>query len=207
MRDYPNECPICHKICIPTLIIDRCEIAISPLSRGLAYQWIFRCPNDKCQSYFIAFTNSPEGGGLITTAPRSPKKESFPKEIEDVSPNFVEIHNQAQEASGLTQIYGMALRKSLEFLIKDFCTFLRPEDKTSIENAPLGTCIENYVPAGNLKEVSKRAIWLGNDETHYIRKWEDHDITDLKRLIHLTVYWISQEVSTRKYQVSMPTKK
>ena len=31
---------------------------------------------------------------------------------------------------------------------------------------------------------------LGNDETHYSRKWVDMDINDLKILIRLTVTWM-----------------
>lgn len=33
-------------------------------------------------------------------------------------------------------------------------------------------------------------MWLGNDETHYVRRWEEKDLSDLKRLISMTVSWI-----------------
>ena len=42
------------------------------------------------------------------------------------------------------------------------------------------------------------ATWLGKDETHYVRIWNDKDIEDLKMLMQLTVYWISRELLTRK---------
>jgi hypothetical protein len=52
--------------------------------------------------------------------------------------------------------------------------------------------------------VAKRAAWLGNDETHYIRKWEDKDLDDLKKLIKLTVLWIEMEQMTKDALVEMP---
>ncbi|MNF08429.1 hypothetical protein D3C80_2088550 [compost metagenome] len=58
--------------------------------------------------------------------------------------------------------------------------------------------IEGFVTNENVKQCAKRAIWLGNDETHYVRKWVDKDIKDLKLLIQITVNWIQQEVITKK---------
>ena len=42
-------------------------------------------------------------------------------------------------------------------------------------------------------------FWLGNDETHYVRKWEEKDIRDLKILIRLTESWIQNSILTDKY--------
>lgn len=42
-----------------------------------------------------------------------------------------------------------------------------------------------------LKTAASRATWLGNDQTHYEQKYQDKDISDLKRLIDLSVHWIS----------------
>jgi hypothetical protein len=55
-----------------------------------------------------------------------------------------------------------------------------------------------------LKTTASRATWLGNDETHYVRKWEDKDLNDLKKLIDLTVHWVSAEILTGELAVSMP---
>lgn len=51
--------------------------------------------------------------------------------------------------------------------------------------------------------MAKGASWLGNDETHYVRKWKDKDISDLKKMIELTVYWISYELKTEEYEKIM----
>lgn len=51
--------------------------------------------------------------------------------------------------------------------------------------------------------MAERATWLGNDETHYVRKWENKDLKDLKNLIDLTVYFISMSLKALKYQEEM----
>jgi hypothetical protein len=51
--------------------------------------------------------------------------------------------------------------------------------------------------------MAERATWLGNDETHYVRKWEDKDINDLKILIKVTLHWIEMELLTEQYKTEM----
>lgn len=63
----------------------------------------------------------------------------------------------------------------------------------------LAKVIREYIPNENIKSVAEKATWLGNDETHYYRVWEDMDNTDLKELIGLTVLWIEMEEKTRLY--------
>ena len=55
-----------------------------------------------------------------------------------------------------------------------------------------------------VKQVAARAVWLGNDETHYLRKWEGKDLQDLKKLIALTVHWIEMEELTEAVMKDMP---
>jgi hypothetical protein len=54
-----------------------------------------------------------------------------------------------------------------------------------------------------IKDIAKRATWLGNDETHYFKKWEDKDLDDLKKLIEITVHFISMEIEADKYMEEM----
>jgi hypothetical protein len=125
-----------------------------------------------------------------------------------VSPNFVDIYGQSLEAErlGLNQICGGALRRAVEFLIKDYLVRKRPDNADSIKKTFLGVCIENYVTDVNIKKCAKRATWLGNDETHYQRKYEQHDIQNLKELIRLTMYWMGSEIMTEKYDVELTKK-
>lgn len=70
----------------------------------------------------------------------------------------------------------------------------------------VGACLE-LVPNLQVKTTAKRATWLGNDETHYVRKWADKDLSDLKLLLDLTIHWIAAEILTKKFEASMPDPK
>ena len=54
----------------------------------------------------------------------------------------------------------------------------------------LGRVIKKYLNDVRLNAVATKGAWLGNDESHYVRKWKESDIEDLKVMINLTVKWI-----------------
>ena len=68
----------------------------------------------------------------------------------------------------------------------------------------LGSCSKEFVTDPNVQVSAPRAVWLGNDEAHYLRKWVDKDIGDLNVLITLTSNWIDSLFLTKKYPDSMP---
>jgi hypothetical protein len=80
---------------------------------------------------------------------------------------------------------------------------MNPDNEDEIKKSFLSTCIKKYIDEINIKKCAERAAWLGNDEAHYIRKWENKDINDLKVLIELTVNWINNVLLTRKYENEM----
>ncbi|WP_339803961.1 DUF4145 domain-containing protein [uncultured Marinobacter sp.] len=125
--------------------------------------------------------------------------------LEDISPGFVEIYAQVQEAEalGLDSLVGVGYRKALEFLIKDYLISKNPDDEHKISRMLLAQCIRKYVTDPNIKDCADRAVWLGNDEAHYVRKWSDRDIEDLKTLLKLTRYWLSSEFLTAEYRERM----
>jgi hypothetical protein len=134
----------------------------------------------------------------------------FASEIGRTSPRFVEIYRQAAkaEADGLDQLCGTGYRKALEFLIKDYMKTV-PEnagDEEAIDKCQLGPCISNFVRDASIRLCASRATWLGNDEAYYIKKWPDKDLSDLKKLIDLTLHWISADILTRELELSMPPK-
>ncbi|ANB85681.1 hypothetical protein A6R78_17425 [Bacillus velezensis] len=68
---------------------------------------------------------------------------------------------------------------------------------------PLQQCLKKFITDPKIKAMAERAIWLGNDETHYVRKWKSKDLKDLKNLIELTVYFISITFKVSKYSEEM----
>lgn len=203
----PNECPICHKSIRPNHV--GAFFNSEKRSSLLGLQIIFRCPDEECRNMFISFYR--EGGVrgnfyLVSSEPYKFIPKEFGEFIKSTSPDFIEIYNQAYVAEqlNLKLICGCGYRKSLEFLIKDYLITKEPEQGENIKKEFLGNCIQNRLSDPKLKEVAKRATWLGNDETHYERKWQEKDITDLKRMIDLTLHWIEVEKLTEESLQSMP---
>ena len=197
LEEYAIECPFCHALVNPRYIY-------------LHYQSLFAvCPNSDCNQHFI-LTSDYTGTRFEKVEPNStPGKREFSNTIRSVSPDFEKIYNQAYHAEQihLDQICGVGYRKALEFLIKDYLISHVVEtdaDKVVIKKTFLDKCIQDYVSNEQVKIVARRAVWLGNDETHYTRKWENKDVSHLKRLIDLTVRWIESDIETKELLQDMP---
>jgi hypothetical protein len=165
-----------------------------------------------CERTFIARYSRTAGESLLAlleALPATVETAGFSDTINEISPDFVSINQQAQQAEqySLLLICGPGYRKSLEFLIKDYVIKAHPDKAEQIKKLLLGNCIKEYVTDGRIKGVAERAVWLGNDETHYLRKWEGKDLQDLKRLISLTVHWIEMEELTKAAMDDMPEDK
>jgi hypothetical protein len=206
LLDVPDVCPRCHRSVHPK------NLACAHLPERDLCQTIFRCTHQKCQELFVGTYTSTHrlpGGrseyALQTIAPLAAQNASFPETVTTLSPMFVAIFNQSVEAESrqLDQLVGIGLRKALEFLIKDYAVFENPGSEDAIRKALLSACIAQYVTDQNVKECAKRAAWLGNDETHYTRKWETKDVNDLRLLVRLTVNWIDNSLLTKKYMTDM----
>ncbi|KTD91945.1 hypothetical protein ATS71_06115 [Pseudoalteromonas sp. H71] len=137
--------------------------------------------------------------------PESFNAPNISQEIIETSESFKKIFTQASEAEfkQLDELAGIGYRKALEYLIKDYCISIKPDKEEEIKSNQLSRVINNYVTDENLKNCANRAVWLGNDETHYVRKWENHNLEDLKILIQLTCTWIQSSILTEKYMDEM----
>jgi len=123
----------------------------------------------------------------------------------------VEIYNEAKAAEEmkLLQIAGAGYRKALEFLVKDFCINEQPNDAkrtAEITRSSLMAVIQTHVRNTDIQAAAsaERAAWLGNDETHYSRKWKGKDRDDLKALIAITVHSFTTALKLRGYMQQMP---
>ncbi len=196
----PNECPCCKHSLKPTVLHKQ---LIENNESVLNLYIMYLCTH--CYSPFICKFSKIEKNTssskprpyiseeLSLIEPNVFQKKFFTKCINELSPDFVTIYNQAFEAEHLKldQISGIGYRKALEFLIKDFLIKHEHKDENKVKSTALGCCIDTMVDNPQLKTVASRATWLGNDQTHYEQKYTDNDINDLKRLIDLSVHWIS----------------
>lgn len=208
---FPDKCPVCNKHMRPE--------DIGAFQTGkFRVEIVYQCTNEECSRLFIGYyklkrintgRNTHNNWFFQNCLPTVYDNVRVPEEINNISSEFEKIYNQANQAedSGLSHIAGMGYRKSLEFLIKDFLIEHEEHDKETIEKKFLGKCIEEHIEHEQIKALAERATWLGNDESHFVRRWEDKSIDDLKDLIELVVSWIRQVILTQKLIESMPDPK
>jgi hypothetical protein len=208
----PTTCPYCHYTIAPSTITGTLRVASSKYLDVL-----YRCTNGKCTKPFIATyenyitasnyaaSNNSHYSYVKILRPEDDNVSTFSEPINQLSKDFAVIYNQAEitENKKLDRIAGMGYRKSLEFLIKDYLIKKKPGEEEKIKSTMLGPCIQQ-IDDNRIKAIAERATWLGNDETHYTRKWADKDISNLKALIQLVVNYISDELLFEETMLSMP---
>jgi hypothetical protein len=204
IQGYINEpeiCPICSAAIKPILLANVAYLMRYHGDSGLseAKRWgvcLYKC--GMCYGAFFARYALAGGVEPIEIAPVGFVPERFPERVASLSPRFVEIFNQALRADSLsmTEVSGIGLRKALEFLIKDYLIHKEPSAKEQIEAMFLSKCISDKLGNPKLKAVASRAVWIGNDFTHYARKFKDFEIADLRRFIDATVAWVNLELTT-----------
>lgn len=196
--DQPESCPLCHYAISPNCIGDSWYRG-NEGERHLAI--LYTCPH--CNRPFVAHFIDGDSGGktmqpqLDYCAPEFYSVQQFDDGIENLSPSFVKIYNQALEAESrrLDEIAGIGYRKALEFLVKDYCKHQYPDKADEIERLRLGQCITSYINQEKIRTLAKRVAWIGNDETHYIRELQGRDVSDMKRFIHAIVSYIGMELA------------
>jgi hypothetical protein len=198
--EIPDACPVCHRH-------SELHISLSDVTDpGDRVQVVFRCGYRGCRSFFIGYYGRMGDENLYAIRPIKPDISLFPRSVAEISSTFVAIFAEAEEAAqlGLAQIAGPGYRKAFEFLIKDYAISLAPDKAEEIRHKFSGVVVSEYIPDSRIQAVAKRCLWLGNDETHYLRKWVDHDVDDLVKLIKLTANWIEIGHLSESYIQEMP---
>lgn len=93
-----------------------------------------KCPNLDCnRAFFARYQTEFDTGNYYLHETNIGEIEGiqFSKHINNISPNFVNIYNQAHfaEKHNLLEICGVGYRKGLEFLIKDYVITKNPNNE------------------------------------------------------------------------------
>jgi hypothetical protein len=210
-EDAPNRCPMCGHGIDARLIA---SVFSGNLKSG-RLQRVFQCPIRSCERLFVAIYQSRsrivDGKPslyykLVAVLPESRPVQEFGELISEISPGFVSIYHQAlaAEAMGMADICGPGYRKALEFLVKDFLIRRNPEREAAYRSTALANCIEHHIGDDRIKAMAARAVDLGNDQTHYYRRWQNRDVGDLRALIWLTTRWMEIVLGSERYEQAMP---
>ena len=194
-----NKCPICSSSIVP---VEKSKFLNKDSNM---YFLTFECP--ACNKGFISYYNfagsqEVHNGSyydlliINNSYPKETIRQNFDDSIVNLSESFCEIYNQAYKAeqTDLNEIAGMGYRKAIEFLIKDYCISKNKDEAEKIKSELLSQVITDYIDSDKIKNLAKASAWLGNDETHYVRKHEGKDVEDLKKFISATVAYITYEL-------------
>lgn len=204
--DKPNICPHCQKGIDPKII----KIIEDGFYDQMVLYLALKC--SICQQVFFAKYYIGPFSGLsvinfhdFALAPSEiigghALVKEFSKEINEISPDFVSLYNDAYKAEqyGLQGIIGISYRLAFEHLTKDYCINTNGDKKDDILKKSLSQCINDYLDA-DIKDITKRAVWLGNDYAHYESKHPDMNVDDLKSVIDICVSKIEAKVKENNY--------
>jgi len=214
----PNICPHCHVTNIPHLTW---IVQTRDTDDVDCYTSAWHCSNAECTKVFVTLHKLSGVNFQFTRFLNGlPKGPDWPKPIWElnsgkpneegqiVQSNFIKTYLQSLEAEnyGLDELAGMGYRKAIEYLVKDWAIQNNPEDRDKIEKLWLGEAIKRYFQ-GDLKEILERATWLGNDQAHYNRLFEEFDIDVLKELIDLIMVDLDREYKKAHYIQIIQSKK
>lgn len=191
----PNLCPHCGRTMSPTFFEGYSENVMFDKSQSVGI--LFKCSYDDCKKFFVAeYTGTSLDLKKVNYSYRPPIEVALPTNIEKVSEQFVLIYTQSTKAESekLDQIAGVGYRKATEFLVKDYAIRNNPDEKEKIENMFLGKVIDKYLEDfPKIQNLARASTWIGNDETHYIRKHDDKDIQDMKAFILAAAQFIAAD--------------
>ena len=204
--DPVDICPLCHKGISHAPL--NSYFSSKNLDAGVEYVVYIDCVCPTCHRLFVCeyhyidesydsptyfFVNQP-----YAIYPKAFDTLLISPFIRNLSPNFAETYAQSVSAElhDLTQIVGGGYRKALEFLVKDYLCQKSPEKSDEIKHEFLAQSIKR-IEDERIRTFAERATWIGNDELHYIRKYENLDIEQMKVFIHAMVQSIDLEETFR----------
>lgn len=202
--DIPNICPNCGMTISP--------ITVSATSKDNNVRLaiiavLLKCPNKECELFFMKNYQQLDKGTrtkLIDDMKFPDVITDIPEDIKNIFPNFYSIYQQTIKAHnvGLHDVAGMGLRKSLEFLIKDFVKMLNKNNTEIINKIDNPTTTLNYViktylsDFTDIQSLATNSAWFGNDSTHYSKRFPEKDFDDNIQLLQYIVFLIQTKLAT-----------
>lgn len=198
-----EECPVCHyAMDLESNAWRNYHDAVDTDQRYFNVFSLYICPH--CHKGFaivhtVQKADSSEGFDTFEVRqisfPSTTKDSGMDEKIREMSPRFYEVYNQCYVAkqNGLSELYGMGLRKALEMLVTDYAIKRNPSEESKIVNMSLHNRIENYFNDSDAKTSLLACKYLGNNETHYSNNNSEEDIVLLEDLVEDIIYYINRE--------------
>lgn len=114
--------------------------------------------------------------------PLKDKQVVIDKVLFECSPRFASLYQQSSKcyAQGLTDLAAMGFRSALECLIKDFAIKYTNAPENRVAKMSLSDVIIEFLDEKSIVNSADMVRLLGNDYTHFKRKYEEYDVETLK---------------------------
>lgn len=121
--------------------------------------------------------------------------------LSSISERFINMYNQALQAEFVDNIELAAIgyRSALEILVKDYAINELGKDSDEVSKKSLCNAIGEYLNQQDLVATADVIRILGNDYTHYKRKFPEHDFDLLKGYMNIFLKQIEVQ-----YMISHP---
>lgn len=190
----PVECPHCGAYSTPQIS------AHTSLSYSGMKIWLFIFYNDCCDKQSFAIYKKQGGNAeFLGILPVVHKLPQLPESLGKISPRFVALYQQSFDAeqNSYFELAGSGYRNAIEVLIKDFAIQELKVPEKEVRKKSLSQAIETYLPNINASVSADVMRVLGNDYTHYERRYEDVDFQVLKRYLQIFINSIDCEYLIR----------
>ncbi len=184
----PAQCPHCG-ICCDPLILGSTFISPFTAKPPQFVFLIFQCT--ACKKLFTATYEVTNGKSHICCMTPFKPLVFVDELIEKTSPRFIEVYNQAIRAkeNGDLNLAAVGYRSALEILIKDYAINDLHEPSEKVVKLDLFHAISNYLSSDTVNAADVVRI-LGNDHTHYERKYPELDFKVLQEYMDIFIHSI-----------------
>ena len=184
----PAQCPHCG-ICCDPLILGSTFISPFTAKPPQFVFLIFQCT--ACKKLFTATYEVTNGKSHICCMTPFKPLVFVDELIEKTSPRFIEVYNQAIRAkeNGDLNLAAVGYRSALEILIKDYAINDLHEPSEKVVKLDLFHASSNYLSSDTGNAADGGRI-VGNDHTHYERKYPELDFKVLQEYMDIFIHSI-----------------
>lgn len=181
--DIPLHCPYCGK----SVEFTAKQCHAHSLDNKIFYSYLLyaKC----CKKHLIVtYLYEDEKFKFLSMYP-NPLPSALPNGLHKISPRFIRLYADSERvySDNMFELAGSGFRNALEILIKDYAIVELGEDKDKISKMDLFTAIDKFLPDPMLKNAADVVRILGNDYTHYERKYEQYDVDLLKTYLDIFI--------------------
>lgn len=187
----PIECPHCNAFVQPR-IIDHRRLTFSNQEDLLIIIYKGDCCNIP---FYATYSYNKDNTKILDIYPHQ-KPTKLPERIVELSPRFVDLYEQSYtaEQNGHIELAGSGYRNAIEILIKDFAIKRLDKPESEVCGMKLYDTIGTYLKEISIDTSAADVIRvLGNDYTHYQRKYDSIDFVVVKQYLEIFI----QQIETK----------